>query len=406
MNESEVNSEKIGSLIPNRREFLKLTGAVGGGALLGGNSASASEDLVEQSMFPDANERPEVRVIATGGTIASTEEAAEDGGYSRSEGGEQIVAAVPLLEEFVDISFESVADKGSSSLLVEDYVEVAKAAMRAESEGIDGVLVTHGTDAIEEDAFFNDLVLDLDIPVAFVGAMRAGDAVGADGPRNLLSAVRLCTRSEFHLTKEPSGVYVVLNEKIHAARDVTKTHTTKVETFDSGPAGPVGVFTDNELLLYREPGSYTANLSHYDLDAVPEMVVPIVATGAGTEAYVTEQAVAGEYDVDGIVIQATGWWGGTAPSVSEATQEALDAGIPVARTTRVHWGPMNPGYSDDREGEIVVMEDLPSWKARLQAMVALTMTENHPGYDDDLEMLRKTAQESKYAVDVVAPSTL
>jgi hypothetical protein len=67
---------------------------------------------------------------------------------------------------------------------------------------------------------------------------------------------------------------------------------------------------------------------------------------------------------------------------------------------------MNPGYDEDREGDIVVMEDLPSWKARLQTIVALTMTENHPGYDDDLEMLRETAQESKYAIDVVAPSTV
>ena len=392
--------------MPNRREFLKLTGAVGGGTLLSSQGVGATRETVDQSMLPDHGDRPEIRVVATGGTIASTEEAAEDGGYARSEGGEQIVDAVPILREFVEISFESVANKGSSSLLVEDYVNVAKAAMRAEAEGVDGVIVTHGTDAIEEDAFFNDLVLDLDIPVAFVGAMRPADAVSADGPRNLLSAVRMCTRSEFHLRNEPSGVYVVLNEKIHAARDVTKTHTTKVETFDSGPAGPVGVFTDNELMLYREPGSYTANLSHYDLDAASDMIVPIVATGGGAEAYVTEQAVAGEYDVDGIVIQATGWWGGTAPEVSQATEDALDAGIPVARSTRVHWGPMNPGYDEDREGDIVVMEDLPSWKARLQTIVALTMTENHPGYTDDLEMLRKTARESKYAVDVLAPSTV
>lgn len=406
MDEHTDTCDRTGSLIPNRREFLKLTGAVGGGAFLSGTGAGEPEPALNESLLPDTNERPEVRVIATGGTIASTEEAAEDGGYARSEGAEQIVAAVPILEEFVEISYESVANKGSSSLLIEDYVNVAKAAMRAEAEGVDGVIVTHGTDAIEEDAFFNDLVLDLDIPVAFVGAMRAGDSVSADGPRNLLSAVRMCTRSEFHLKKEPSGVYVILNEQIHAARDVTKTHTTKLETFDSGPAGPIGVFTDNELMLYREPGSYTANLSSYDLDAAPEMVVPIVATGAGAEAYVTEQAAAGEYDVDGIVIQATGWWGGTAPDVSGPTQEALDAGIPVARSTRVHWGPMNPGYDDYREGDIVVMEDLPSWKARLQVIVALTMTDNHPGYEDDLEMIRETAKESKYALDVVAPSAI
>ena len=170
--------------------------------------------------------------------------------------------------------------------------------------------VTNSTNAIEEDAYFNDLVLDLDIPVAFVGAMRAADTVSADGPANLLTAARMITREEFHLNDEPNGVYVVLNETVHAARDVTKTHTTKVDTFDSGAAGPIAVFTDEQLVLYREPGSYSSNLADADLDATSDMVVPIVTTGAGADAYPIEQAIAGEYDVDGILVQATGWWVG------------------------------------------------------------------------------------------------
>lgn len=392
--------------MPSRRSFLALTGAVGGAGLLSGAStAEAVEERLDEATLPDEAERPTVRVISTGGTIASTEEAADEGGYSLSEQAEAIVDAVPALDHFVDITFDRVAQKGSSSLLVEDYVGVARAAMRAERDGVDGVIVTHGTDAIEEDAYFNDLVLDLDIPVAFVGAQRAADAVSADGPSNLLTAVRMITRREFHLDDEPSGVYVVLNETIHAARDVTKTHTTKLETFDSGPAGPIAVFTDNELVLYREPGSYSADLSSCDLDATTEMVVPIVTTGAGAEAYLIEQAVAGEYDVDGIVVLATGWWGGTAPEVSEATEAALEAGIPVARSTRVHWGPMNPGFDEDREGEIVVMEDLPAWKARLHMIVALTTTDNLEA-TDELEEVRASVAGGKYGTKVVAPSTL
>ncbi len=393
--------------MPNRREFLKLAGVAGGAGLLAGSAAADPEgsQLTERDL-PAEGDRPTIRVVGTGGTIASSQEAAEDGGYSLANQAEAIVAAVPELEYFVNVDFVQVAQKGSSSLLVEDYVAVAKEAMRAEADGVDGVIVTHGTDAIEEDAFFNDLVLDLDIPVAFVGAMRPSDATSADGPANLLTAVRMLTRTEFHLDDEPCGVYVVLNDTIHAARDVTKTWTTKVETFESGPAGPIGYFTDNELVLYREPGSYSANLSHCDLDAVPDMTVPIVTHGAGAESYTLEQAVAGDYHVDGAVVLATGFGGGVSPAITEATEAALEAGIPVARSTRVHWAPLNPGYDDDRTGDIVVMEDLPAWKARLHVMVALTMTGSYPGLSSDLEVVRKTMEDNKYGIAVPAPSTL
>ncbi|ADJ16123.1 Asparaginase/glutaminase [Halalkalicoccus jeotgali B3] len=382
--------------MPNRRSFLKLTGAVGGTALAGGTAAAQStEEFLADVELPAEDEKPLVRLVSTGGTIASTEAASEGAGYSLSEEAEAIVDAVPLLDYFVDIEIDRVAQKGSSSLLVEDYVGVAKAAKRAEADGADGVIVTHGTDAIEEDAYFNDLVLDLDIPVAFVGAMRAADAVSADGPSNLLTAVRMITRNEFHLSEEPSGVYVVLNETVHAARDVTKTNTTKVETFDSGPAGPIAVFTDDELLLYREPGSYSSDLSGCDLDTAAGMVVPIVTTGAGADAYPIEQAISGAYDVDGITVQSTGR-GGSAPEISEASQAAVDAGIPVVRASRVHYGPLGPS---DEAGSVVITEDLPAWKARLHLIVALTVT-------TDLEGIRETVEEGKYGTPVVAPSTL
>ncbi|SFG51745.1 L-asparaginase [Halopelagius inordinatus] len=392
--------------MPKRRTFLKLTGAVGGGGLLADSSvAKTTEEVLSRTETPSVEEQPEVRVIGTGGTIASTEGAADDGGYDLSERAEAIVGSVPVLDEFVDISYEQVAQKGSSSLLVEDYVNVAKAARQAERDGADGVVVTHGTDAIEEDAYFNDLVLDLDIPVAFVGAQRAADAVSADGPSNLVTAARLITRREFHLKDEPSGVYVVLNETVHAARDVTKTHTTKLETFDSGPAGPIAVFTDNQLVLYRDPGSYSADLSDSDLDAMSDLTVPIATTGAGADAYLIEQAVAGKYDVDGIVIQATGWWGGIAPEMDDATEAALEKGIPVARSTRVHWGPMNPGY-DPEPDSIVVMADLPAWKARLHVIAALPTTDGL-GDTETQEAIRDTIKEGgQYGKGTVAPSTL
>lgn len=394
MNDLNKDDES-GSFMPNRRSFLKCMGIVGGTSLMAGASADSVEERLEEVVLPDEDEKPLIKIVTTGGTIASTEEAAEDRGYSLSEEAEAIIDTVPLLEYFVKLEVENITQKGSSNLLIEDFVGVAKAAKQAEVDGAAGVIVTHGTDTIEEDAYFNDLVLNLNIPVAFVGAMRAADAVSADGPSNLLTAARMITREEFHLADEPSGVYVVLNETIHAARDVTKSHSTKLETFESGPAGPIAVFTDEQLLLYRDPRSYSSNLFNCDLNATTDMVVPIVTTGAGADAYLIEQAAAGKYNTDGIVIQTTGWWGGTSPAISEASQDALEADIPVAQATRVHNGPLRP----NDESSIIVMEDLPAWKARLHLMVALSIS-------DDIEEIRETVEGGKYGRDTLAPSSL
>jgi L-asparaginase len=389
-------------MLPNRREFLKMASAAGGTAMLG-NRVRADPD---GSIVPSQQDRPVIRVVGTGGTIASTQEAAEDGGYSLSEQAEAIVNAVPILDEFAEITFSQPVQKPSPFLTAEDYVSVSKDIMRAAEEGVDGVIVTHGTDAIEEDAFFQDVVLDLDIPVCFVGAMRPADAISADGPANLLSAVRVCTREEFHLDDEPSGVYVVMNETILAARDARKTHTSRVDTFKSEFAGPIGVLDDGEIVLYREPGSYTANLPYHNLDAVADQNVPIAGTGAGHDAYLLEQAMDGEYDVDGLVVETTGN-GGTQPDIYNATSEAAEMGIPVGTSTRVYWGAMSSGpYSDDEPGTPVSTEDIPAWNARLLMMVALTATDGNPAVDSDLEMFRKAVIKSKYGNEGVVISDL
>lgn len=118
------------------------------------------------------------------------------------------------------------------------------ANIEAINERHNRVIVTHGTSAIEEDAYFADLVLDLEIPVVFVGAMRPADAPTADGPSNMLSAARLIADGAFQLTDRPSGVYVVLNETVYAARDVTKADTWALEAFSAGSAGPIARFSD------------------------------------------------------------------------------------------------------------------------------------------------------------------
>lgn len=379
--------------MPNRRSFLKLTGAAGGTALASGTAAAQSaEDMLADVELPDEDERPLVRLLGTGGTIASTEAAADEG-YSVSEQADAIVESVPELEHFVNIEVEQVAQAGSPSLLVDDFVSVAEGARRAEEDGAAGVIVTHGTSSIEEDAYFNDLVLDLDIPVVFVGAMRPADAIVADGPTHLLLAARLVTRNGFHLSDEPSGVYVLLNETVHAARDVTKSDTWSLETFESGSPGPIARFTDDEILIYREPGSYSADLSDCDLNAASKLTVSIITTGAGAEAPLIEQAIHGEYDADGFALQTTGR-GGVSPAITEASEAAMDMGIPIVGGTRTHDGPLDPN-----RGSMIALEDLPAWNARLHLIVALTMT-------NDIEAIRATVEGSKYGEAIVPTSTL
>jgi L-asparaginase len=346
-------------------------------------------------MVNNSTEKPVVRLLSTGGTIASTEEAADGANYTLSKKANEIVNSVPHLNHFIDIEVEEVAHKPSPDLLIEDYTEIANAAKRAESDGFDGVIVTHGTSSIEENAYFNDLVLDLDIPVAFVGAMRPADAQVTDGPSNILTAARMIACDEFHLSDEPSGVYVVLNGTIHAARDVVKSDTWALETFDSGPAGPVARFTNEELQLYRSPGSYSSDLSDSNLEIAPEMTVQMITTGAGVGAPSIEQAVAGENEVDGFAIQTTGR-GRSSPAITESVENAINLEIPVVSSSRCYYGPLEPQHEPDG---IMAMHNLPVWKARLFLIVALTIT-------TDIESIRRKITKTGYSKRVTAPSAL
>jgi len=346
-------------------------------------------------MAKKTSDKSVVRLLSTGGTIASTKEAAEGADYTLSKKADEIVESVPHLDYFADIEVKEVAHKPSPDLLIEDYVEIAKAAKQAESDGFDGIIVTHGTSSIEENTYFNDLVLDRDIPVTFVGAMRPADAQISDGPSNLLTAARMISCDKFHLSDEPSGVYVIINGTIHAARDVMKSDTWALETFDSGPAGPVARFTNAELQLYREPKSYSPDISDCNLENTPEITVPIVTTRERVGAPSIEQAITGEYEVNGFVIQTTGR-GRSSPAITEAIENAMNIGIPVVSSSRCYYGPLEPKHEPD---SIISIHNLTVWKARLFLIVILTITR-------DQESIRKTAIETGYNMPVAVPSAL
>ncbi|PRZ33562.1 L-asparaginase [Antricoccus suffuscus] len=193
--------------------------------------------------------RPRVHVIALGGTIASTASGA-DTGVTPGISGDDLVRAVPAITEYADITTEQLAQVGSASLTVGKIVVVAEAARSAIDDGAVGVVVTQGTDSLEETAFVLAMLHDRPEPVIVTGAMRNPTLPGADGPANLLAAVQVaCSEQSRDL-----GAVVVFNDEIHDPVFVRKSHTSSPATFTSGPAaGPIGWVSEGDVVLPHRP---------------------------------------------------------------------------------------------------------------------------------------------------------
>src|SRR5579864_6988858 len=192
---------------------------------------------------------PSIGVLSTGGTIASKQDPAK-GGYLPALSGEDLVSAVPAIKKIAQIQVEQISNIPSPDITPEIWVRLAGRVneLLAKPE-IAGIVVTHGTDTLEETAYFLDLATISTKPVIMVGAQRPASDPESDGPRNLLDAVRVAVASE----AVGKGVMVVMNGQINAARDVTKTNTSQVETFRSLEFGAIGTVDAEKVRLYRAP---------------------------------------------------------------------------------------------------------------------------------------------------------
>lgn len=309
---------------------------------------------------------PTVAVLATGGTIASTGGAGE---ATPTEDADALLEAVPELGEVADVESEEVARVPSFELTFETVLDLAERAREVASE-VDGVVVTHGTDTMEESAYLLDLVGEYAVPVVFTGAQRAADETGADGPTNLLSAVRAAVHGSF-----TDGVYVAFNEEIHAARAVTKAHTSKLEAFESPEEGPVATLTRERIRLHREPGSETPTIPVEAISAAVE----IVNSGLGVGATPLERAL--ESGADGIVLSATGL-GNTTQELGDAITSVVDRGVPVVVASRCHAGTTEGVYATAGGGATlaehgaILVGDLRPHKARLKLLCALSRADD------------------------------
>ena len=308
-----------------------------------------------------------LRVVATGGTIASLTD--PQTGIARPVvGAEELVASVPGLEALGPVEVEQVAHVNGWNVTPEIMLEVAQRIAAAQQDpSVDGVLVTHGTDTVEETAFLCDITVAAPKPVAFAVAMRTGGEISADGPRNLLDAARLIT----HPDAQRLGAVVVLSNEAHAARWVRKQHSFRPSALVSYGRGPIAQVT---------PTAVTALIAELprvalELPSALDRPVPIVQTFTGMEEQLLP-AVVEATGAAGLVLEGTG--SGNVPGSAEAgIKGALDRGIPVVIATRAPAGGTAPVYGGPGGGatlrDLGVIEAgrLSAAKARLLLMVLL-----------------------------------
>ena len=205
----------------------------------------------------EADRLPHVLVLATGGTIAGKASGISAIGYTAGEVTvKDLIAAAPGIEKLATLSTDQISNIGSQDMNDDVWLKLHERIKKAfESGETDGIVITHGTDTLEETAFFLEQVLPTDKPVVVVGSMRPSTGVSADGPANLEEAVKVAAHSD----SQGRGVLVVLNDTIHETRDVTKTNTTELQTFKSPNAGPVG-YVDLASVRFMHPPRSTRAL--------------------------------------------------------------------------------------------------------------------------------------------------
>ena len=311
---------------------------------------------------------PRVVVLATGGTIASKFDPAI-GALAQSATGADLVRAVPGLEKIATIDVEQIANIGSYDMTPEIWRQLSKRANASLARNdVSGVVVTHGTDTLEETAYFLDLTVTSSKPVVVVGAQRAASYFDSDGPRNLLNAVRVATSPE----ATDKGTLVVMNGQINAAREVTKTNTIEVETFKTLEFGALGVADLGAVRFYRAP-LRRQTIAISDQQALGR--VEIVKQYAGADGRIISLLLE-QGKLDGLVVEGFGL-GHITSGTLDAIKEVRRRGIPVVLSTRVYTGRVVPLYARDIETQeigCILADNLSAQKARVLLMLALTRT--------------------------------
>jgi L-asparaginase len=316
-----------------------------------------------------ATHLPRIRLLATGGTIAGAQTGRDARGYKAAAfSTAALIAAVPQLAELADVGVEQVAAIGSQDMDDATWLKLAARTQAAvDDRALAGVVITHGTDTMEETAFFLNLVVRTTKPVVLVGAMRPATSISADGPMNLYNAVAVAVDP----TAAGRGVLVVANDEIHFAREVAKTNTTQVGTFRASHRGLAGLVNAGRRHFYAPPVRRHTGASEF-AGGLPAALprVDIVYAHAGMGRDLIDAAV--RAGARGLVIAGVGD-GNLGAAALAAAAEAVRAGVAVVRASRTGGGVVerNIEIDDDALG-FVVADELNPPKARVLLMLALT----------------------------------
>lgn len=323
---------------------------------------------------------PNIVILATGGTIAGAGASSTGSAYTSGQVKiEAMIDAVPNIRSLANLRGEQIANVGSQDMSVKVWLDLANRINELlKSAAVDGIVITHGTDTQEETAYFLNLVVKSDKPVVLTGSMRPSTALSADGPLNMYNAVALAANPN----AKGYGVMVVMNDDIHAARDVKKMFSTPVHTFQSPQEGLIGTVIFGEVLFFHKPsGRHTTN-SEFSVDGLKSLPrVDIIYGCADMSPDLIDIMV--KAGAKGIVIAGVGD-GNMNAGTLEAMKRATKAGIPVVRATRVPIGAvLIKGEVVDTNYGSVSSDELNPQKARILLMLALSKNRSR----EDLQRL-------------------
>ena len=323
------------------------------------------------------NSKKKIAVIFTGGTISMTVNK-KTNAATPSLSSTDIISLVHHIKDFAEVELIDFSAIPGPHMTPKKMMELkALVQEQCECPDIFGVVITHGTDNLEETAYLLDLTLDTTKPVVVTGSMRNASELGYDGPSNLASAILTATDDQ----SQHRGVLVVLNDEINDAREVTKTHTMSLDTFKSLEFGPLGIVDSNHVIYYR---NQTFTSTYINTDTI-QSDVALIKIASGMDGRILDFLVTEA--VKGIVVEGMGR-GNVPPEVMPGIRKAIDASIPVVLVSRNPLGRIMPSYGyaggglDLKNAGVILARNLNGQKARIALMLALSKT-------SDVEEIRK-----------------